>query len=73
MFNPTIGTLAYLLGQVGITWNYHLNGNQAMILVVIAAAWKQISYNFLFFLAGMGDPEVLDRGRARRFGPSSSR
>jgi sn-glycerol 3-phosphate transport system permease protein len=53
MFNPTIGILAYLLGQVGITWNYYLNGNQAMILVVIAAAWKQVSYNFLFFLAGM--------------------
>ena len=53
MFNPTVGILAYALGRVGITWNYYLSGSQAMILVVIAAAWKQISYNFLFFLAGM--------------------
>jgi sn-glycerol 3-phosphate transport system permease protein len=53
MFNPTVGILAYALRQVGVTWNYYLNGDQAMILVVIAAAWKQISYNFLFFLAGM--------------------
>ena len=37
----------------GIGWNHYLNGGQAMILVVIAAAWKQVSYNFLFFLAGM--------------------
>jgi sn-glycerol 3-phosphate transport system permease protein len=53
MFNPTVGILAYLLRQGGIGWNYYLNGDQAMILVVIAAAWKQVSYNFLFFLAGL--------------------
>jgi sn-glycerol 3-phosphate transport system permease protein len=53
MFNPTIGILAYGLRGFGITWNHHLNGDQAMVLVVIAAAWKQVSYNFLFFLAGM--------------------
>jgi sn-glycerol 3-phosphate transport system permease protein len=53
MFNPTVGILAYALRQGGIDWNPFLNGDQAMILVVIAAAWKQISYNFLFFLAGM--------------------
>jgi sn-glycerol 3-phosphate transport system permease protein len=53
MFNPTVGILAYVLRQGGIDWNPFLNGDQAMILVVIAAAWKQISYNFLFFLAGM--------------------
>ena len=53
MFNPTIGILAYLLKGVGIDWNHQLNGGQAMILVVIAAAWKQVSYNFLFFLAGL--------------------
>ncbi|MGH6903850.1 MAG: sn-glycerol-3-phosphate ABC transporter permease UgpA [Geminicoccaceae bacterium] len=75
MFNPTIGILAYLLGQVGITWNYYLNGTQAMILVVIAAAWKQVSYNFLFFLAGMQaipksliEAAAIDgAGPARRF------
>jgi sn-glycerol 3-phosphate transport system permease protein len=53
MFNPTVGILAYVLRQGGINWNPYLNGDQAMILVVVAAAWKQISYNFLFFLAGM--------------------
>jgi len=53
MFNPSIGIIAYLLRGVGIGWNHQLNGTQAMILVVIAAAWKQISYNFLFFLAGL--------------------
>ncbi len=53
MFNPAVGILPYLLRGVGIDWNHQLNGTQAMILVVIAAAWKQISYNFLFFLAGL--------------------
>ena len=53
MFNPTVGILAYLLRQGGINWNPYLSGEQAMVLVVIAAAWKQVSYNFLFFLAGM--------------------
>ena len=53
MFNPTIGILAWLLSRVGVSWNHLLDGGQAMILVVIAAAWKQVSYNFLFFLAGM--------------------
>ena len=53
MFNPTIGILAYLLKGIGIGWNHQLNGGQAMILVVIAATWKQVSYNFLFFLAGL--------------------
>jgi sn-glycerol 3-phosphate transport system permease protein len=54
MFNPTIGVVAYALrAWLGYDWNYLLNGNQAMFLVVIAAAWKQVSYNFLFFLAGL--------------------
>ncbi len=53
LFNPSIGVLAFALGRMGIDWNYLLNGNQAMLLVIIAAAWKQISYNFLFFLAGL--------------------
>ena len=53
MFNPTAGILAYLLRGVGYDWNHYLNGGEAMVLVVIAAAWKQISYNFLFFLAGL--------------------
>jgi sn-glycerol 3-phosphate transport system permease protein len=53
LFNPSIGILAYWLTRAGIDWNYLLNGPQAMLLVIFAAAWKQISYNFLFFLAGL--------------------
>ena len=53
LFNPTIGIGAYALGLLGISWNHFLNGNDAMILIILAAAWKQISYNFLFFLAGL--------------------
>ena len=52
LFNPSIGSLAYLLRAMGIAWDPLLNGPQAMVLVVSAAAWKQISYNFLFFVAG---------------------
>lgn len=53
LFNPTVGIVAWWLGLAGIDWNHTVNGNQAMLLVIIAASWKQISYNFLFFLAGM--------------------
>lgn len=53
MFNPGIGIFAALLRALGIDWNYLLHGGQAMLLVILAAAWKQISYNFLFFLAGL--------------------
>lgn len=53
MFNPAMGTFAYLLRRNGIAWDPLLDGNQAMGLVVVAAAWKQISYNFLFFVAGL--------------------
>lgn len=53
MFNPSIGLMAHGLKILGINWNPLLNGTDAMILVVVAAAWKQISYNFLFFLAGL--------------------
>ena len=53
MFSPSIGIVAYALNQVGFGWNHVLNSNQALALIVIAAVWKQISYNFLFFLAGM--------------------
>lgn len=53
IFNPSIGILPYFLEMLGISWNHRSNGNQAMLLVIIAAAWKQISYNFLFFLAGL--------------------
>lgn len=53
LFNPGIGVVAAWLRAAGIDWNYLLNGPQALALVIIAAAWKQISYNFLFFLAGL--------------------
>jgi len=53
LFNPSIGSLAYLLRQMGVAWDPLLKGDQAMVLVVMAAAWKQISYNFLFFVAGL--------------------
>jgi sn-glycerol 3-phosphate transport system permease protein len=53
MFSPSLGVVAYALEKVGIHWNHLLNSNQAMTLIVMASVWKQISYNFLFFLAGL--------------------
>jgi sn-glycerol 3-phosphate transport system permease protein len=53
MFNPTLGILTYVLSALGYDWNHNINGGQAMALVVMASAWKQIAYNFLFFLAGL--------------------
>jgi sn-glycerol 3-phosphate transport system permease protein len=53
MFQPGLGLFARALQASGIDWNPILNGAQALILVIIAAVWKQISYNFLFFLAGL--------------------
>ena len=53
LFNPSLGVVAHWLKGWGIQWNHVLEGDQAMLLVVIAAVWKQISYNFLFFLAGL--------------------
>jgi sn-glycerol 3-phosphate transport system permease protein len=53
MLNPSVGVVAFYLRKMGVDWNYLLNGNHAMTLVVVAAVWKQISYNFLFFLAGL--------------------
>jgi sn-glycerol 3-phosphate transport system permease protein len=53
MFSPSLGVVAYALGTLGINWNHLLNEGHAMTLIVMAAVWKQISYNFLFFLAGL--------------------
>jgi len=53
MFAPSIGIVSYVLHKMGIEWNSLLNSSDAMTLIVIAAVWKQISYNFLFFLAGL--------------------
>ena len=53
LFDPAQGPIALWLEYMGIEWNHYVDGGDAMILVVIAATWKQISYNFLFFLAGL--------------------
>jgi sn-glycerol 3-phosphate transport system permease protein len=53
LFAPSVGIITFALKQVGIYWNWVLRGDQAMVLVVVASIWKQISYNFLFFLAGL--------------------
>ena len=53
MFAPSIGVVSYSLNAIGLRWNHLLDSNHAMTLVVLAAVWKQISYNFLFFLAGL--------------------
>ena len=75
MFQPSFGVLARALRELGVDWNPLLNGNHAMTMVVAAAAWKQISYNFLFFLAGLAaiprsviEAAAIDGARpARRF------
>src|SRR5256714_10758176 len=53
LFNPTLGVVAHWLQGFGIPWDPLLDGTHALIMVVVAAVWKQISYNFLFFLAGL--------------------
>ncbi|MDA0277067.1 MAG: sn-glycerol-3-phosphate ABC transporter permease UgpA [Proteobacteria bacterium] len=53
MFAPSIGIVSYVIKGWGVRWNWALDGTDAMILVVMAAVWNQISYNFLFFLAGL--------------------
>jgi sn-glycerol 3-phosphate transport system permease protein len=71
MFHPTLGTLARPLRWMDFEWNPLLNGTHAMILVVMAAVWKQISYNFLFFLAGLQSipKSVLEAGAIDGAGP----
>ncbi len=53
MFAPSVGVVSYWLRALGVDWNHLLNSTHAMTLVVMAAVWKQISYNFLFFLADL--------------------
>jgi len=75
LFNPTVGVAAHALTSLGMRWNPYLNGTDAMILIVVASAWKQVSYNFLFFVAGLQaiprsviEAAALDgAGPARRF------
>jgi sn-glycerol 3-phosphate transport system permease protein len=75
LLNPTLGVLTHVMRAFGYDWNYVLNPGQALTLIVIAAVWKQISYNFLFFLAGLQsiprsliEAAAIDgAGPARRF------
>ncbi len=53
LFNPSVGIVSYYLGRIGIDWNPRIDGADAMTLIIIASAWKQIAYNFVFFLAGL--------------------
>lgn len=53
IFSPSIGIATWYLAKWGFTWNHLMNEDQAMTMIVIASVWKQISYNFLFFLAGL--------------------
>ncbi len=53
IFSPSIGVATFGLRALGVDWNYLMNESQAMSLIIIASVWKQISYNFLFFLAGL--------------------
>ena len=53
IFHPAIGIIGRGLNDAGVRWDYLLNGGQAMLLVILASAWKQVSYNFIFFLAGL--------------------
>ncbi len=75
IFHPSIGVLGQAVRKLGVAWDYKLNGPQAMFLVVLAASWKQVSYNFIFFLAGLQaiqkpviEAAAIDgAGPARRF------
>jgi sn-glycerol 3-phosphate transport system permease protein len=74
IFHPEIGFLGRWLNEIGMRWDYKLNGNQALLLVVLAASWKQVSYNFLFFLAGLQaipksvvEAASMDAGPGRTF------
>ena len=65
LFNPSIGLITYFLAKFGIVWNHALNPGQAMFLVVLASVWQQISYNFVFFSAGLqGIPKSLSEAAA---------
>jgi sn-glycerol 3-phosphate transport system permease protein len=74
IFHPEIGVIGRWLNTIGIRWDYKLNGTQALLLVVLASSWKQVSYNFLFFLAGLQaiprsvvEAASMDAGLSRTF------
>ncbi len=54
LLHPSYGIVALGIKEwIGVDWNPVLYGSDAMIMIVMASAWKQISYNFVFFMAGM--------------------
>jgi sn-glycerol 3-phosphate transport system permease protein len=53
LLHPQIGLIGGWLNRHGVAWDYKLDGTQAMGMVILASAWKQVSYNFIFFLAGL--------------------
>lgn len=53
LFNPSFGIVVKIFEYFGLLWSHAQDNVQAMILVVLASVWKQISYNFLFFLAAL--------------------
>jgi len=74
IFHPEIGFIGRWLNEIGMRWDYKLNGNQALLLVILAASWKEVSYNFLFFLAGLQaipksviEAASMDAGPGRTF------
>ncbi len=74
IFHPDIGFVGRWLNEIGMHWDYKLNGNHALLLVILAASWKQVSYNFLFFLAGLQaipksvvEAASMDAGPGRTF------
>lgn len=71
LLNPSVGIYASLLATLGVEWNHYLNGDQALILVIAASVWKQISYNFLFFLAGLQSipKSLIEAAAIDRAGP----
>ena len=73
LFHPSIGLIGRALNDAGLPFDYKLNGNQAMLVVILASAWKQVSYNFIFFLAGLQsipkavlEAAAIDGARATR-------
>ena len=71
MMNPSLGIFAYWLRLLGYEWNHYVNGNEALLLVIVAGAWKQVSYCFLFFLAGLQSipKSLIEAAAIDRAGP----